>query len=205
MIHRSARERLLYEAQRAGRDVTRLDGIRDHTASIVPSATGPARLVRVRDGGSEVCWIFSLETGEERPQFYPSDLPFSSALSCTVSWDDEAGLAAKWEVPSSPESFSRMKEALALLSEAKKLRVGLPDLSEIFAHDLPDTAAALMSDIVTFHEDQGWNVEAEGGKPPISIRSIWRLGARKRKLVAMSAAGVTIVELSEQVPEEEPA
>ena len=111
MIHRSARERLLDEAQQAGPDVTDLEGIRDHTASIVPSDNGPARLVRVMHSGAEVCWVFSLETGEERPQFYPSDLPFSSALSCTVSWDDEAGLAAKWEVPSSPESFSRMKEA----------------------------------------------------------------------------------------------
>ena len=205
MIHRSARELLLDEAQRVGPDVTDLDGIRGHTASIVPSVTGPARLVRVMHGGSEVCWVFSLEAGEERPQFYPSDLPFSSDLPCTVSWDHEAGLAAKWEVPSSPESFSRMKEAMALLSEAKKLRIGLADLSEILTHDLPDTAAAVMSDVATFHEDQGWNVKAEGGEPPISIKTIWRLGARKRKLVSMSAAGVTIVELSEQVPEEEPA
>ena len=121
--------------------MTVLDGIRDHTASIVSSDAGPARIVRVMRGGSEVCWVFSLEIGEERPQFYPTDLPFSTDLPCTVTWDDETGVTVKWNVPPSPEWDSQMKESMARLVGTRP--AGFTDLSERLRRKTTEDASAV--------------------------------------------------------------
>ena len=258
MIHTSACERLLDEAKRAGPEVTVLHGERGHTASIESSETGPARLVRVMREGHEVCWTFSLEGGEGRPQFYPSELPFIGDLPCTVTWDDETGLAMNWKFRPSPDWGPQLKERMvrhwktnplpdgfAVLADqlkgktreelievmrarrdtladqlrgktreerievARALRDSMQSqpmmvwardaVGDLFETALPDEATALISGVVTFHRDRGWTIDSEGGKPPISERKILGHGDRKRELLAMSAMGITLVRLSDQI------
>ena len=256
MIHGRTCQRLLDEAKRAGPEVTVLDGEGGHIASIESSETGPARLVRVMLEGREVCWAFSLESGEGRPQFYPSELPFITDLPCTVTWDGETGLAMKWKFLPSPEWGAQLKERMVRLWKTKPLPDGCPDLADQprgktreelievmrarrdaladqlrgktreeqievarafrdtimpqpmmdWAKDvlgsetaLPDEATALISEVVTFHRDGGWTIDSEGGKSPIWERKILGHGDRKRQLVAMSAMGITLVQLSDQV------
>jgi len=54
MIHRTARERLLFEGREAAEDVESLKGIRGHTATLGRWAHGPARIVRVSHDGALV-------------------------------------------------------------------------------------------------------------------------------------------------------
>ena len=181
-----------------------------------------------------MCWVFSLETGEQRPQFYPRDLPFNTDLPCTLTWDDETGLSMRWDVPPSPESVSKLKESMARFSEIRRPTgfAGLPErlsgktkekraavrrelrestpqswieqaTAALGGWDLPDAATALMSDLAAFHQEQGWTVEEEKVRSPISTKTTWGLGARRRRLLTMSAVGMTAIELSEAVPEEE--
>ena len=130
MIHTRACERLLDEAKKAGPDVTVLDGEEGHTASLETSETGPARLVRVMLEGREVCWTFSLESGEERPPFYPSELPFMTDLPCTLTWDGETGLAMTWKFLPSPEWKAQLKERMVRFWETNQFPDGFSDQAD---------------------------------------------------------------------------
>ena len=147
MIRRTARERLLFEALKAGPEVSTLDGIRGHRASIQASEAGPARIIRIFHGETEVCWAFSLEAGETRPEFYPQELPFIATLPCVLLWDDGIGYTVNWTVPQSPEWQADLKERLKSLEG-----MGLPEGMAALAADLSgkpkDEKVAMMRELL---------------------------------------------------------
>ncbi|MFG1691435.1 hypothetical protein ACGF5M_04705 [Gemmatimonadota bacterium] len=226
MIRRTAREHLLFEALRAGPEVTTLDGIRGHTASIEPSQAGPARIIRVLHGETEVCWAFSLEAGEARPEFYPQELPYIVTLPCTLLWDDENGYHVSWMVPQSPDFQTELEKRLKSLegmelpegmaalaadlpgkskdekiAMMRELRESIPQATleqgrEVLG-DLPDTVHDLISEVLHFHESRGWTVSPEKVGPGASQRFSIRSEGRERHFYAMAAMGITVVQLFE--------
>ena len=129
MTHRTARERLFFEAKDLPRDVLELPGIRGHRAVLEPSAEGPARMIHVFDGDVEVGWMLVLEAGEARPPFYPPDVPYVATLSAALSWDDEVGLHVRWTPPANKARIAEMVQGVkeAGLAQAPK---GLTELAK---------------------------------------------------------------------------
>ena len=99
MSDRDEVRRLLLAAESLSRDVRELPGKLGHRAVLEPSEHGSARKIHISRDGVELYWTFSLEAGEPRPDFYPSNIPFLDNLPAVVTWSSEAGLMAKWMVP----------------------------------------------------------------------------------------------------------
>jgi hypothetical protein len=146
MVRRTARERLLFDALKAGPEVTTLAGIRGHTAVIEPSQAGPARIIRVLDGETEVCWAFSLEAGEARPEFYPQELPFIVTLPCTLLWDNENGHHVSWMVPQLPDFQAELGKRLKIL-EGMEVPEEMVALSTEFPGKSKDEKIAMMREL----------------------------------------------------------
>jgi len=151
MTHRTARERLLFEAKDLARDVLTLDGIRGHSARLEPSPHGPARLIRVFHDGTEVCWTFEMEAGEARPPFYPDDVPLLDRLSASVTWDEEEGLQVRWMMPSNRERIAEIMTRLAGVDLTDAPR-GLGELAQELPTKTKEERAELWRD---FEQRQG--------------------------------------------------
>ncbi len=94
-------------------DVWSLEGIRGHLASLEASANGPARIIHVSHEGSEVCTMFTLGPGEQRPQFYPEDVPFLQEFGSVVAWDKDGGLKVIWSTRRTEAQKTEFKEWMA--------------------------------------------------------------------------------------------
>ena len=217
MTRRTARERLLFEARKVGPEVTGLEGVRSHTASIESSGFGPSRLIRISCDGSEVCKEFSLEVMEDRPEFYPSDVPFFPSLPCTVLWDDEDGVYVKWSVPLSveetsdfpgrlevlfgrPEIPGKMPPTVGKLEEKageERIEIMSEALRDHLESGLPEVALSLVAEVMQFFERRGWTASREVPKRPWAVRVALRGEGRRLELVAMSLV-VTLITLTEQ-------
>lgn len=69
---------------------------------------------------------------------------------------------------------------------------------DLFEQGLPDEASTLMSVVVSFHEERGWKASSEPGDSTSARRwTLQKEGRRERHLLAMSAAGIASVALSE--------
>lgn len=212
MIHRTARERLLFEAREAAEGVESLEGIRGHTATLERSAHGPARIVRILHDGAVVSWSFSLEPGEARPGFYPEGVPLFPDTRCELTWDCESGLVVKWQGQLDPSHQAEFRENLASFSErvgqmksrGKEAAAGLtPDqikgvLRSMAPPGLEEAVALRVGEIIAFHEGAGWGLESGPGPGPIVKVSLKR-GDTERSVVA-TTVGTTLIVLSEQVP-----
>jgi len=225
--HRTARERLLFEAKDLPRDVLRLDGIRGHSATVELSDHGPSRIVRVFHEGVEVCWTFAVDAAEPRPQFYPDDVPLVGSLSATVTWDDETGLHVTW-MPATEDqaaAFKRRFEAVdrgalqkALADRAQERRDttaegrrepsgdvadGAPSPSAAFLkqalldEDLSAEAEGAIEEIVAFHERAGWKVAPDGPAQGPKQHFTMHRGSAERALSVFSALGIATIGLSQ--------
>jgi hypothetical protein len=213
MIHRTARERLLFEAREAAEDVERLDGIRGHTVTLERSAHGPARIVRVWHDGAVVSWSFSLEPGEARPAFYPNDVPQISDAHCEMTWDNESGLVVKWREQLDPQRQAQFRQNLKSFSErveAMNAKMMTPDsdltreqrteaLMAMASPGLEDDVASRIGDIIAFHEAAGWSLESRPGPGPV-VKARLKRGDTERSMVA-TTVGAAVIVLAEEGPD----
>jgi hypothetical protein len=229
MSERTERQRLLLEASDLPRGISELPGRIGHSATLEPSAHGGARIIHVSRDGVEVCWAFSLEAGEARPQFYPADIPFVGELSAVLVWDVDTGLHVKWMVPGYMKRIRELRDRVGDLDEAaipKEVTVmaermkeaspaerkerfaelnveeGSPVLAwakDVFgesAQGLPEEATRGVEEIITFHEDAGWEVaEGESGSNHRHVEM--KKGSAIRRLAAISIMGLTTIALSQ--------
>lgn len=108
MRDRAEIQRLLLAAAGLPKDVRELAGKEGYNASLEPSRQGKARRVGVSHDGVEVCWTFSLESGEGRPPFYPDGVPYVGDLPSVLMWTRESGLSVKWMVPGFEDRIQEM-------------------------------------------------------------------------------------------------
>jgi hypothetical protein len=107
---KAALKKLLSEAMEAPAGTTSLEGEEGLSATLEESTVGEARMVRISQGFQEIHWFFMLQPGEERPHFFPDDLPFIQVVSCAVTWTEKGGLMAFWNPESSPDTTRLMTE-----------------------------------------------------------------------------------------------
>ena len=105
---------LLLRATQASPDVSRLEGKDGLAASIEHSALGPARLIRVDRSGIERWRNILVQPGEPRPDFYPTDIPFTARAFCSATWSVDFGLAILWSLPVEQLDIPSREELAAL-------------------------------------------------------------------------------------------
>jgi hypothetical protein len=107
---KDALKKLLAEVREAPPGTTSLEGEEGLSATLEGSTVGEARMVRVSHGFQEIYWNFILQAGENKPHFFPEDLPFIPDVLCAVTWTEKGGLVAFWNPPSSPDTTALMTE-----------------------------------------------------------------------------------------------
>lgn len=123
----TALKRLLHEAREAPPGTTSLQGENGLTATLEESEFGEARMVRVFQEDREVFWSFPLKPGEEKPQFYPEDLPHLPDPVCNVVWTEKGGLVVFWNPTSSPVPVPLLREYASRL-EGLEIPPGMEEI-----------------------------------------------------------------------------
>jgi hypothetical protein len=212
MIHRTARERLLFEAREAAEDVESLEGIRGHTATLERSAHGPARIVRVSHDDAVVSWSFSLEPGEARPDFYPADVPLIPDMRCEMTWDDESGLVVRWREQLDPQQQAKFRENFESFRDRVEEMTGKPlepgagvrpeqakeALASMAFPGLGEVVASRVSEIVAFHEAAGWSLVSGPSSGPV-VKARLKQAETERSVIA-SSFGASVIVLGEDGP-----